>query len=109
LPRSARVSATPIQPTVAFLAAISPRIRPIRPAPTIASPIRFGDRPAAIGLRLLERQGDWGVAVGREICGERHLHHLPRLLGGYQERAVERDRLDEVNRLRLHRPLVDMA
>jgi len=40
--RSGFFSASPIQSTCAWRAAISPRISPMRPAPTMARPMRFG-------------------------------------------------------------------
>src|SRR6266540_6910755 len=58
---------------------------------------------------LLERQGDGAIALRREISGVRHFHDLASLLRRDEYRAVEGDRLDEVDGLRLHRALVDVA
>src|SRR5688572_6597119 len=54
----------------------------------------------------LQGQRDRAVALGREVGGQRHLHHLAGLLRGHQERPAEGDRLDEVDGLGLHGALV---
>src|SRR5262245_8791419 len=117
-PRRARLSAVmrPTGPAPAMRtrepSAMTGHAIPTRPA--VPGRAARGAGPRRLGREardrfLLERQAHRAVALGREVGGVRHFHDLASLLGGDEHGPVEGHRLDEVDGLRLHRTLVDVA
>ena len=108
--RSGFFSARPMKSTFGWRAATSPRNRPTRPPPTIARPMRFGfffgmrRQAAARFAGAPQREIDRRVALGRQVGGDVDLHHHARVLRRHQHRPVVDHRLEEVHRLRRHRP-----
>src|SRR5262245_42318509 len=98
--RSGRSSAMPIQSTCGKRAAISPRMRPTRPAPMMPSPMRLRSMDGTVPPVLLSARSagqlDRAVLGGRSIGRLVDLHHQTRLLGGDQRLAPEGDAFEEM-------------